>query len=255
MKTITFNGTTYTCPFFGVVPRLSPVEERELREDIEAHGVLIPVVVSEDSEVIDGFNRLTMAVDLGLADVPLNVVTDLTAERKKEMAADLNLHRRQLSQRQKQEVVERKLKADPSRSNRAIAAAVGVTDKTVGATRAKLERTAEIPQSVRREGQDGRTRPVVKSVSTTEPAPTPPAPGRTRGRSRGPYPWWPELATVGREAARLAEALLSLGRLSTDDRTVAPVQKIADQFRQLADHLEEMVADSDGSTDCRNAGS
>ena len=51
------------------------------------------------------------------------------------------------------------LRETPERSNRQIAAGLGVDDKTVGVTRAALEATAEIPQLERTVGADGKARP------------------------------------------------------------------------------------------------
>src|SRR5262249_57085796 len=54
MKTISFNGTVYKCPFLDAMPPLSAEERAELEADIKAHGVTVPVVVTDLDEVIDG---------------------------------------------------------------------------------------------------------------------------------------------------------------------------------------------------------
>jgi hypothetical protein len=244
MNTINIAGTSYTCPYSGMIPPLTTDEERELRADILANGVLVPVVVDENYGVIDGENRLTIAADVGLVDIPVRVVSGLTADRKFEMALDLNLHRRQLTRQQRHDIIARKLKADPSRSNNSIASEVGVSDKTVDAARERLESNSEIPKLACRRGRDGRTRSV-KSPAVNEPTPNTPVAQNNRGNRRGPYSWWPDLEGIGREAKRLAEDLHRLKKLKKSDRTLEPVQKIAGQFRQLAVWLEEMVASAD----------
>jgi ParB-like chromosome segregation protein Spo0J len=145
MITLTFNGKTYKCPFVGAHPPLSAVEGSYLRADISARGVVTPVVVSEDDEIIDGYGRLMTAICLRQSDVPIVVVTGLTAAQKEEMAMDLNMHRRHLTRQQKREIVVRKLKAEPSRSNYAIAREADVSDQTVSYIRRKLEAASEIP--------------------------------------------------------------------------------------------------------------
>jgi hypothetical protein len=245
MATIFYNGTAYTCPFVGALPPLTADEERELQADISARGVIVPVVITDEQEVIDGHNRLKIAAALGLPDVPMKVFAGMTAAQKLEMAADLNLHRRQLTRQQMREIVAQKLRADPSRSNNAIAAEVGVDDKTVAATRTRLESTSEIPKLNRRRGRDGRARSV-KTALPSKPSPSP-SPGQpTCGNRRGPYPWWPNLGWGGGEIERLGKELRLLTKIKTTDRTLPPVQKIIDRLRCRVGELEQMIGSGKG---------
>ena len=66
-----------------------------------------------------------------------------------------NIRRRHLNQAQKREMLGKLLKVDPSKSNRSIAKAAGVDDKTVGSVRAELEADAEIPHLEKTVGADG----------------------------------------------------------------------------------------------------
>lgn len=50
------------------------------------------------------------------------------------------------------------MKDDPDRSNRQVAAELGVDDKTVASARDALERTAEIPQLEKTKDKDGKAR-------------------------------------------------------------------------------------------------
>jgi ParB-like chromosome segregation protein Spo0J len=169
MTTIIVNGTTYTCPYLHVVPALTAEETRELRADIQARGVVVPVAVTEDHEILDGHNRLRIAADLGLTDIPVKVMAGLTAEQRTQIALDLNLHRRHLTREQKQAVIAAKLKADPSRSDRAIGSELRVDNKTVAAVRSSLRAPEEIPQLPRRRGRDGRARRIEpKAIAETE---------------------------------------------------------------------------------------
>jgi hypothetical protein len=243
--TIMCNGTTYACPFADAVPPLTPDEESDLRSDISRRGVVTSVLVSEDHEVLDGHHRMRIAAALGQPDVPIQVVPGLSAAEKRALAIDLNLKRRHLTARQKRALVAQKLKADPTRSNNSIAREVGVSDKTAGAVRADLEESSEIPKLDRRQGLDGRTRSV---KSESAPVERPVALEHTRGRGRGPYPWWPELRSIGRDAKEWAENLLSLRRTKISERTLEPVNKLAGQFRGLVERLNRLIAV--GDADC-----
>lgn len=70
-----------------------------------------------------------------------------------------NIHRRHLTSEQKRALIAELLKAQPGKSNRAIAKQAKADDKTVGSVRKQLERTAEIPQLRTRTGADGKSRP------------------------------------------------------------------------------------------------
>jgi ParB/Sulfiredoxin domain len=68
------------------LPPLSNLEYQALKADIEANGVLVPVVVDEYGNVIDGFHRTEIATDLGITDYPSRVVFGLTEEQKRHTA-------------------------------------------------------------------------------------------------------------------------------------------------------------------------
>ncbi len=87
-------------------------------------------------------------------------------------ARQLNMQRRYLSQEQKRGLIEAQLRDTPERSNRQIAAGLGVNHETVGAARERLEATGEIRQLDRTIGADGKSRPASYSAaSPSTPAP------------------------------------------------------------------------------------
>jgi hypothetical protein len=110
-----------------------------------------------------------------------------------------NINRRHLTTAQKSELIAKLLKADPTKSDRAVAEVVKVDHKTVGAKRAALSATGEIPQlDAPRVGADGKTRKLpAKSEETAakaQPLPEPsarkvadPAPDTDR-QTLPPYP-------------------------------------------------------------------
>jgi hypothetical protein len=159
MKSVTINGKTYSFPYADLLPPLRPEERQALAENIRRRGVLVDVVVTEDYEVLDGHNRLEIAAELGLAHVPIEVMTGLSGEQKRQLALDLNLHRRHLSREEIREVIERSLRADPGQSDRAIADTLKVDHKTVGVARKRLEAGGEIPHLGSTKGKDGKKQP------------------------------------------------------------------------------------------------
>src|SRR5262245_51092251 len=102
MKTISFNDMTYTCPHADLLRSLTVEERADLLDDVRRRGIVVPVVVDEDNAVIDGQNRLEIAAELrlGAEKVPTKVMTGLTSEQKRQLALDLNLHRRHLSRKE-----------------------------------------------------------------------------------------------------------------------------------------------------------
>jgi hypothetical protein len=131
--TVTVGTRTFTVLFPNLVRPLTADEHDSLRESIRAHGrVLVPVVVDERDGVIDGINRLTLAAELGLADVPVDVRTDLTDEQKGRLALALNDARRHLTAEDRRRLAEgRRKRACEKRAQgkslRAIAAEEGVS--------------------------------------------------------------------------------------------------------------------------------
>lgn len=151
---------------YQLLPRLSPEEYQALEASIIAHGVLVPVEYDEAGEIIDGHHRVEICESLGLVDWPRFVRKGLSEADKRKLARELNVSRRHLSTAQKQLVIADQLRDTPSISSRAIAAMLGVSDKTVSNVRRKLVDAAEIPHHEEVEGRDGVVQPVRKTIKT-----------------------------------------------------------------------------------------
>ena len=264
---ILFNGEIYTTPYADLVRPLRPDEETCLREDIARRGVVTPIIVSDLNEVIDGANRLRIAAELKQANLPLQVKPGLTADEKRALAVDLNVHRRQLSRADMQELIERKLCADPTRSNNAIAAELKVDDKTVATRRRKLESTSEIPKTTKRVGSDGRTRnakahrsAVAEKVGTTPidkqstASPQPQLfqtaeaqindPLKSQERVQKPHPWWVDLKGFRNRLYRHYEDLRRLAKLKVADRSPSDIELLISRLRRLANEMEKLMSGS-----------
>lgn len=142
-------------PEAEAIPAMRPEEHDGLLEDIEEHGVQVPLDILEDGIILDGRHRWRVAATLGIAWLPCRVVRP----------ADPFLYmwrmavvRRHLTRGQRAMMVARLLERDPGASDRRVAAEAGVDHRTVGRIRERMESTGEIPQSTERTGIDGRTR-------------------------------------------------------------------------------------------------
>lgn len=142
----------------GLFPPLTDAEEAALRDSIRRYGVIAPVMVDEDVELIDGRNRLLITSELALP-CPFFILADLTAEEKREIGIAINAARRQLNRQQRRKLIEHELMHDSARSDRRIAAICGVSHPTVAAVR------AEITQQV------GRWRELELPLGDAPPAP------------------------------------------------------------------------------------
>jgi hypothetical protein len=144
---------------YQVMPPLSDAEYHELKADIAARGVMVPLEYDESGNVLDGHHRERACKELGITDWPRIVRYGLDDAGKRLHARQLNLARRHLNQEAKRRLIEDQLRETPECSNRTIAASLGVDDTTVGDARRRLEATAGIPQLERTVGADGKYRP------------------------------------------------------------------------------------------------
>lgn len=85
---------------------LTSEERAALREDIEARGIVMPVVLrAADRSVIDGHHRLAIAAELGIT-AP-DITLDVSEDEARELGLALNIHRRQLTGKQRKEAISR----------------------------------------------------------------------------------------------------------------------------------------------------
>ena len=114
---------------YQVMPELGEEEYRELKEDISQRGVMVPIEFDEFGNILDGHHRLKICQELGIKEYPKVIRAGMTEEEKRTHARKLNMARRQLSQEQRRELIRQQLKETPEKSDRQIAAGLGV-DKT-----------------------------------------------------------------------------------------------------------------------------
>jgi hypothetical protein len=132
-----------------------------------------PVVVYSDGKrywLADGWHRVAGARQAGLEEVKADVREGGRDEAQWHAVSANQTHGLRRKREDVQRAIELALRnpRGAGQSNRQIAAHVGCDDKTVGAVRAGLEATAEIPQSTARRGRDGR---VIDTARIGRPSP------------------------------------------------------------------------------------
>ncbi|MFI6348018.1 ParB/RepB/Spo0J family partition protein [Streptomyces sp. NPDC050560] len=145
----------------GGSPRLNGEDEEHVRNLADTQGPLPPLVVCRRSmRVIDGRHRLRAAVLQGREYVDVRFY-DGTEEDAFVLAVRLNTeHGLPLSRADRLTAAQRIISSHPEWSDRLIAEASGISDKTVAKLRCA---TAELPHLYTRTGCDGRTRPLSTS--------------------------------------------------------------------------------------------
>lgn len=109
---------------YQVLPELAAEEYRALKQDIDRNGIIVPITVDDDGNVIDGHHRLRAARELGIDDPPMQVRDDLDDEAKRSLAYRLNMQRRQVDQQTKKSLIKQRL-------NELIEAGIDKTDEEV----------------------------------------------------------------------------------------------------------------------------
>jgi ParB-like chromosome segregation protein Spo0J len=141
-------------PLADIFPLMEGAEFEELVADIKANGLIEPITVL-DGAILDGRNRYRACLAAGVEPRYEEFAgTDPAA-----FVMSANIHRRHFTAEKKRELIANLIKAQPEKSNNAIAKEYRIaSDKTVGAVRAELEATSEIPKFEKTVGADGKAR-------------------------------------------------------------------------------------------------
>jgi hypothetical protein len=171
-------------------PPLSEVELRELAEDIRAYGLREQIIfwIAEDGSysLLDGRSRLdAMALggmlsvnsDGNLCDGSGALLHcrsyDQSDGDPRAIVLSLNVLRRHLTPEQRREKIAAELKAHPERSDRAIAADLGVGKDTVRRSRKSTGADAPVKKRI---GKDGKKRRPPRPKRPAEKVPPPATP-------------------------------------------------------------------------------
>src|SRR6516164_977797 len=142
-------------PLSAIFPQISEEDFDKLAADIKLHGLHQPIVRYQ-GKILDGNNRYRACELVKIAPKFADFNGDDAQARNYVISA--NIHRRHLSPDQRREIIATLLKADPTKSDRQIAATANVDNKTVAAVRGRMEATEEIPQLESTTGTDGKAR-------------------------------------------------------------------------------------------------
>lgn len=149
---------------YQVMPDLSDEEYDALKANITERGVMVPIEVDEEGNVLDGHHRKRVCEELGITDYPTIVREGLTEQEKILHAFTLNTARRQLTREQKAECITKLLQRDPTLSDRKIGKALGVSHPTVGRYRKQLEEEGKVVKVTTRTGEDGKSYPIEDKI-------------------------------------------------------------------------------------------
>jgi ParB-like chromosome segregation protein Spo0J len=140
-------------------PRLEGVDQEHIQALAEAGDHLPPIIVHRPTmRVIDGTHRVRAALLNGHSIIEARLL-DCDEAAAFVLSVKTNVtHGLPLSRSDRAAAAARIIMTHPQWSDRAVAAATALSDKTVSRIRARS--TAELPQSNTRLGRDGRVRPL-----------------------------------------------------------------------------------------------
>ena len=142
-----------------ILPPLSPENRLALRLSIEKDGVQNPAIVDQMGQILDGQERVDICNELGRY-CPRKVVNCESDWKRYEIAISANCSRRQLGQKEKRQVIENYLRADPEINDQWLADIIGGTSRTtVMGVRKQLEDAGAIPHFAKRRCRDQKYRP------------------------------------------------------------------------------------------------
>ncbi len=154
-------------PIADMFPLLKDAEFDELVEDFRKHGLREPISLFE-RKIIDGRNRERACIKAGVEPRYRSIKFD-NHDAAAAYVISKNIRRRHLTPEQKRELIETVLRADPTKSDRQIARAVKVDNKTVGTIRKRAEAREEIPHVSKRTDTKGRSQVALKRNSAKHP--------------------------------------------------------------------------------------
>ena len=172
-------------PAANNIPEASDDERCGLGSDLARHGLKVPVVLVRvaggAAQLLDGRHRLDLLEGTGVKVVggdagvlvPHQIVEAADDAEAERLSLSLNAHRRHLPADEKRKLLRAQLVATPEKSDRAIGAIVGSSDKTVTKERRDLERRSEIPNVATKTDTKGRRQPRGRRRVNPKSAPKP----------------------------------------------------------------------------------
>ena len=133
-----------------ILPPLPPAEYAQLRESIRLHGVLTPLLITDDDVIIDGHERYKVIRELKIKEFPWRAVGHLSRSQRVEYTIRANAERRHLTRVERQELLKKYVRAAPEKSTREVADTLRISPSSVS----RAKRSAGVSSDIR--GRDGK---------------------------------------------------------------------------------------------------
>jgi ParB-like chromosome segregation protein Spo0J len=200
-------------PAADIFPLMEGDEFNDLVRDIKTHGLLQPIV-RHHGLILDGRNRDRACAAAGVTPefIDRDDITDPVA-----YVISANIKRRHLTNKQKRKLIVRLLQADPTKSDRQIAATMGVGHQLVGFVREEQEANRMIHPVAATTGADGRVRKRHKETHTEKVV------KRAARRAR----------TAEKRKKKAAEAGVGPDSKGEIERKLARLQELENEVRRL----------------------
>jgi len=143
-------------PLADMFPLMKGEEFDALVADIKANGLHEEIILHE-GKILDGRNRYRACLAAGHRLLTLDL-DGLGYHDPLAYVISKNIHRRHLDAEQKRELIAELVKAQPEKSDRAIAEQAKTDHKKVGRVRKAQEATGAIAPVEKRTGKDGKAR-------------------------------------------------------------------------------------------------
>lgn len=207
---------------YQLLPALADDDFARLRADIADRGVLVPVELDQDGNVLDGHHRLAICAELGITDYPRVVRRFESEPDKRAHVIALNIYRRHLTpEARRPYFVELR---SQGMSPQQIAEKAGVSDETVRQDLKHVESpaskglaTPNLALPAHTVGRDGKVYPAARSKPKSVPSAFVHS-TRDAERARD------ALGTLGAEAPKGAEDVRRLAMKAAAKRVPEPVE-------------------------------
>jgi hypothetical protein len=131
-------------PLANTFPMIQGREFEELKADIARQGILEPIRLYQGM-ILDGRNRYKAATEVGHAFTIKDFIQwEGSLAEAEAWVISTNFRRRQLTNAQKQEVIQLMINKNPTLGDREIARLCGVSHSTVGIARDRLANSPEV---------------------------------------------------------------------------------------------------------------
>ena len=215
---------------YQLFPPMGISEYEEMKADISARGVMVPVEYDEDGNILDGHHRVKACQELGLKEWPSVIRLGLSERDKRNHIRKLNLARRHLTGEQRDKVL-LDMRAD-GMSLRQIADAAKIPKSTVADVISSTvrNRTVELPSVV--VGKDGKQR---QATQPDRKAPEPELPMLPARPISIPVAKPQQVAKVAAQAQSVIETAApgTVAKLAANDITLVQAQReVKEQARE-----------------------